>query len=77
MKIDTVQKTKELVDSTVKLMRDNLLKETEDMDPKLRWLVVGRVLQSLWQSHFQISYRAAEKSIDKVSESSTSKPRED
>jgi hypothetical protein len=36
-------------------------KQTEGLDPKARWLVIGRVALVIFQKHFGMSYGVAEK----------------
>lgn len=63
-KLESVEHAHKLVSSVATVVREHLLKETEGLDPKERWLVIGRVFQYLWHEHFQISYKLAEEQLN-------------
>jgi|WetSurMetagenome_2_1015567.scaffolds.fasta_scaffold181757_2 hypothetical protein len=45
-----------------------ILDETKDLEPKMRWLVVGRIISGIFQSHYKLSFEAARQADKKKSE---------
>lgn len=61
LQTEAQKKTQELVDKILDIRNEFLDEENELLDPVMRWIIYGRVINGLFGFHFRMAY---ERSID-------------